>query len=326
MEAKGCRCFIAPRDIKTGAEYASEIVTGINNSMAILLIFSESSNKSAYVLREINSGVSRNKMIIPLRIDDFLPSDAMEFYLGPTQWLDAFPEVLDIHVEKIVNLVTTIDKNIKSENNKSIQVEGPSLLKISEVKKLGYDNKHITLRAIELDYLCIPTESFNISIDQEGSFEDWCNYASEYGEDLTILLVKNDIIIGYCDVYPVNNDAYASLINGQTIIRDSMIDLYEFGGTFNAYIAMIAIDPENASIQNYFLIFDWIFSHLKDWEHRGVLIERIGISCYSRILEKILMQLGFLFTAYNPVKGKVFECTVDKLKNNLLVQKRFKYQ
>ena len=94
IEKKGYKCFIAPRNIRTGSDYAVEIINGISNSTAVLLVFSSKSDKSHYVLREINSAVSRNKPIIPLRIEDFLPSEAMEFYLGPTHWLDAFPEVL----------------------------------------------------------------------------------------------------------------------------------------------------------------------------------------------------------------------------------------
>ena len=107
IERRGYKCFIAPRDIWTGAEYAAEIIRGISNSTAVLLAFSSKSDKSHYVLREINSAVSRNRPIIPLRIEDFLPSEAMEFYLGPTHWLDAFPEILDVHLDKIVNILRT---------------------------------------------------------------------------------------------------------------------------------------------------------------------------------------------------------------------------
>ena len=78
IEKRGYKCFIAPRDIRTGAEYAAEIIRGISNSTAVLLVFSSKSDKSHYVLREINSAVSRNRPIIPLRIEDFLPSEAME--------------------------------------------------------------------------------------------------------------------------------------------------------------------------------------------------------------------------------------------------------
>ena len=71
IEKRGYKCFIAPRDIRTGAEYAAEIIRGISNSTAVLLVFSSKSDKSHYVLREINSAVSRNRPIIPLRIEDF---------------------------------------------------------------------------------------------------------------------------------------------------------------------------------------------------------------------------------------------------------------
>lgn len=88
IEKRGYKCFIAPRDIRTGSEYAVEIIRGISNSTAILLVFSSKLDKSHYVLREINSAVSRNRPIIPLRIEDFLPSEAMGFYLGPTHcWM-----------------------------------------------------------------------------------------------------------------------------------------------------------------------------------------------------------------------------------------------
>ena len=323
LEDKGLKCFIAPRDIKTGADYASEIVTGISNSLAMLLIFSKDSNKSGFVLREINSGVSRNKMIIPLKIEDFLPSDAMEFYLGPTHWLDAFPEVLDVHIEKIITLISQIDKNLSISDDKTIHFEGPLVLKTSEVKKIGYTNKQIILRTIELDYLCIPSDIYNMNEEQEGSFEDWCNIVSEHGEELAGLFVKNDEIIGYCELYPIVKDAYSDLIAGKYIVRDSIIDLYEFGGTFNVYITMIAIEPENASMKNYFMIFEWIFAHLKEWESRGILTEKIGISVYSGLLDKIVTQLGFEFKSCNPVKGKVYESEWKVLCENPLVKKRF---
>ncbi len=39
IEKRGYKCFIAPRDIRTGSEYAVEIIRGISNSTAVLLVF-----------------------------------------------------------------------------------------------------------------------------------------------------------------------------------------------------------------------------------------------------------------------------------------------
>lgn len=322
IEKRGFRCFIAPRDIKTGAEYAVEIVGGISNSQAVLLVFSSESDKSHYVLREINSAVSRNKTIIPIRIEDFLPSEAMEFYLGPTHWLDAFPEVLDIHLDKVVGILSSMSQESPKEKEKTILFRDPTLLKLSDISKLGLTYKDVTIKEIEIDYLCIPTDRFEMNDEIEGTFDDWKNSAQEYENDTSVLLVKNDDIVGYCDVYPVTAEAYDELITGKVIIRDSMIDLFCMGGEFDIYISMIGISPECATQANYLLIFDWIFSHLDTWKNNDIVPRRIGISVYSDMLDKFVKSFGFSYRCLNPAKGKVYEIDFDALMKNQNVLKR----
>lgn len=90
IEKRGYKCFIAPRDIRTGSEYAVEIIRGISNSTAVLLVFSSKSDKSHYVLREINSAVSRNRPIIPLRIEDFFAFGSNGVLFGPHALVGCF--------------------------------------------------------------------------------------------------------------------------------------------------------------------------------------------------------------------------------------------
>ena len=316
IEKRGYKCFIAPRDIRTGSEYAGEIIRGISNSTAVLLVFSSKSDKSHYVLREINSAVSRNRPIIPLRIEDFLPSEAMEFYLGPTHWLDAFPAILDVHLDKVVAIFSGMNNVVDDGKTNSIRITGPELLKIEEITKIGMNYTDLTMKEIEIDYLCIPSERYEINDDIEGTFDDWKQAAKEYENDTSILLVKNDEIIGYCDMYPVTEESYSELVSGKVIIRDSMIDLFCMGGVFDVYIAMVGIVPEEATQAHYLLIFDWIFNHLCEWREEGIHVNRLGISVYSDILEKFIKRFGFEFRAFNPAKGKVFETTIEALKKN----------
>lgn len=324
IEGRGYKCFIAPRDIRTGAEYASEIINGISNATAVLLVFSSKSDKSHYVLREINSAVSRNKPIIPLRIEDFLPSEAMEFYLGPTHWLDAFPAVLDVHLDKVVNLFSGMRQSTAPEEEPdAIQVPGPALLKIEDLPRIKMDVTAMTMKEIEIDYLCIPPDRFEMNDDIEGTFDDWKNTAQEYENDTSILLVKNDNIIGYCDMYPVTEEAYQQLTDGTVIIRDSMIDLFCMGGTFDVYISMIGIVPQEATQSNYLLIFDWIFQHLDDWDREDIHVNGVGISVYSDILEKFIKRFGFEYRCLNPAGGKVYATTGEKLKANPMIRKRY---
>ncbi len=322
IESRGYKCFIAPRDIRTGAEFAVEIIRGICNSTAVLLVFSSKSDKSHYVLREINSAVSRNRPIIPLRIEDFLPSEAMEFYLGPTHWLDAFPSVLEVHLDKVVALFTGMNNTIAEAKGTEFKIAGPELLKIEDISKLGMDYTALTMKEIEIDYLCIP-DRFVLNEETEGSFDDWKQTAKEYENDTSILLVKNDEVVGYCDMYPVISSSYQDLISGKVMIRESMIDLFCMGGTFDAYIAMIGIVSEESTQANYLMIIDWIFEHLTEWNKSGIYIDKIGISVYTDMLEKFILRFGFEFRGLNPAKGKVFETSVSNLKNNATVQKRY---
>lgn len=321
IERRGKRCFIAPRDINSGADYASEIIRGISNSLAVLLIFSSESDKSAYVLREINSAVSRNKTIIPLRIENFLPSEALEFYLGPTHWLDAFPQVLDTHLDSILSILKGLSAQSEEPSAKEVVFPGMQTVGISDLLAAGWTKKQITLREIELDYLCVPSDRYNMNDVTEGVLEDWIDSVQE-SADTSCALVRDDQIIGYCDFYPVERQDFELLRTGSAMVNADMIALYAFGGRFDAYIAMAAVEPDHASQDAYLRIFDWIFARLDQWNEEGISIDRIGISVYQPLLEKFSKALGFEYAGINPAGGKIYETTMEKLSENKLYRKR----
>jgi TPR repeat protein len=89
LEAQRIPCWIAPRDILAGEEYGKAIVDALSSCQIVLLIFSGHANDSPQVRREIERAVSKGKIIVPFRIEDVMPSDAMEFALSNTHWLDA---------------------------------------------------------------------------------------------------------------------------------------------------------------------------------------------------------------------------------------------
>ena len=53
LENNGIKCFIAPRDIRAGKQYAEELVRGIDESEAMVLLMSKEANQSPHVLREV---------------------------------------------------------------------------------------------------------------------------------------------------------------------------------------------------------------------------------------------------------------------------------
>jgi hypothetical protein len=90
LEGKGLRCWIAPRDVRPGEEYASEIIRGIERSRCFVLVLSGAANDSSMVRREVERAASKGKPIYPVRIEDVPPSPKLEFFISMHHWLDAF--------------------------------------------------------------------------------------------------------------------------------------------------------------------------------------------------------------------------------------------
>ena len=90
LESCGVRCWVAPRDVPGGSNYAEAILNALVESKIFLLIFSESSNASEHVQREVERALHLSRPIVPVRIKDVLPSGAMDYYLATLHWVDAF--------------------------------------------------------------------------------------------------------------------------------------------------------------------------------------------------------------------------------------------
>lgn len=105
LEENGIKCWIAPRDIKQGGSYSSEINNGIEQSNLLLLIFSKESQKSIWVKKEVERAFNKGLMIIPLRIEEIMPNEEMMIFISNVQWLDAFSQPIENHILDLVNAI-----------------------------------------------------------------------------------------------------------------------------------------------------------------------------------------------------------------------------
>jgi hypothetical protein len=78
LEAEKMRCWVAPRDIRSGEHWAAAINNAIKKTPIMVLIFSASSNQSKQVARELTLAVNSEAIVIPFKIDDILPSGVIE--------------------------------------------------------------------------------------------------------------------------------------------------------------------------------------------------------------------------------------------------------
>lgn len=92
LEENGICCWIALRDAKPGNPYACEIMSGIEESKMLLLIFSSNSNVSEPVASEIEEAFNKKKPIIVFLIENKPMAPELKFFLKRKHWLVAYPD------------------------------------------------------------------------------------------------------------------------------------------------------------------------------------------------------------------------------------------
>jgi hypothetical protein len=132
LEAEDIRCWIAPRDILPGEEYADAIIEALNNCQLFLVILSEESNSSSQVRREVERAVSKNLSILTFRIDNTILSKAMEYYLSNRHWLDASNAVFS---RQLHNLSEAVHKLLEQSPAPKDETNIPNPVEVNEPVK-----------------------------------------------------------------------------------------------------------------------------------------------------------------------------------------------
>jgi len=108
LEAHGVRCWIAPRDIRAGDDFAEALIAAIANARVFVLIFSSHSNVSEHVRREVQAAFNKGTIVVPLRIEDIEPSGALQYYLSGRHWLDAITPPLGAQLKRLAENVMAV--------------------------------------------------------------------------------------------------------------------------------------------------------------------------------------------------------------------------
>ena len=108
LEKGGHRCWIAPRDILPGMDWSESIIEALGASRVMVLVLSSHANTSVQIKREAELAVNANVPIIPFRVEDVPPSNALKYFLSTTHWLDAFTPPLGRHLQPLVDAVSSI--------------------------------------------------------------------------------------------------------------------------------------------------------------------------------------------------------------------------
>jgi hypothetical protein len=121
IESRGLKCWISARDVPAGQNYQETIVHALESAQGIVFLFSEFSNQSGEIKKELSIGGSINVPVFPLRLSPIKPSGALRYELATRQWIDIFPD----REQALGKLVETIQKALHNPTAAGVAASTP---------------------------------------------------------------------------------------------------------------------------------------------------------------------------------------------------------
>ena len=126
LEKAGFRCWIAPRDVRPGQDYPTEIIRGIELSKCLVLVLSKTANELAFVRAEVERAYSKGKPIFPFRIEEILPSRSLELFISTKHWIDAWRGEITPHIDRLskeLALDTNLQLDVSPELRRRVRMK-----------------------------------------------------------------------------------------------------------------------------------------------------------------------------------------------------------
>lgn len=108
LEANAIRCWVAPRDIRPGEDWAEAIINAMDTASVLVLVFSASSNSSPQVRREVERAVNKGLHVLPFRIENVPLSKSLEYFISTQHWLDAIGGELEFHLGQLQECIALL--------------------------------------------------------------------------------------------------------------------------------------------------------------------------------------------------------------------------
>jgi len=105
LEAAGLSCWIAPRNIVAGQDWATSIITGLNASRLMLLLLSAHSNTSPQVANEIERATHKELPIVTVRLEEVALLPHLEYFLSRRHWFEAHEPPFEPHLPTLIQAV-----------------------------------------------------------------------------------------------------------------------------------------------------------------------------------------------------------------------------
>lgn len=92
LERRGLKCWIAGRDVGPGENFQEAIVKAIRAAKVMVLVFTSHANNSDEIKKELVLASQNRLTIIPVRMEDVIPNEALAYEFATRQWIDLFAD------------------------------------------------------------------------------------------------------------------------------------------------------------------------------------------------------------------------------------------
>ena len=138
LDKNGITYWIDRDGIYSGQEFENVIIDAINASSVFLFVSSSNSNQSKYTMREIWNADSKDKFIIPFKIEDVDYHTNLQFKLAPLDFISYFENKED-----------ALNKLVRSVNNFKAELAKKERKLLAEAQKEELKQK---IKALESEF------------------------------------------------------------------------------------------------------------------------------------------------------------------------------
>ncbi|MDE6128382.1 MAG: TIR domain-containing protein [Lachnospiraceae bacterium] len=255
LEESGTKCFIAPRDIRTGREYAEEIVNGLDASAAVILLMSKEANHSPHVLREVERAVSKSIPILVYKLEEVALSKSMEYFLMTHQWVGSQDED---GYEQILSFAADLQQQTAREQGTRIQGGSQKAKNGSKAKKTALAVLFICLFAAVIAAGCFLLNGGREREKAQVQVGDTVIFGSYNGEEISWRVLK------------LSEDGSQAVLVAVDILTMKAFDAAE-GGRYNRYESTDYWGQSSAADTDFELQMlvrgnnNWSVSNIRTW-------------------------------------------------------------
>lgn len=180
LEQIGIDCWIAPRDIPYGTDWAGEIADAIKASKIFLFILSHSSNASRQCPKEINIADNANIPMLCVAVDEVKMNSALEYHLSNKQAVFVNANRIKDEIDNIVfsvssGLLDTSTLSLGTSSNQDLEIA------FAKMKENGVQRNEPSLLENKLNQKLITT-----------LMRQWKDNCSTYNSDSEPLYTEDD--------------------------------------------------------------------------------------------------------------------------------------